>query len=289
MISGILIRFAYWLRIRRVKDSTLYPLARKICAFKLHEHEVHTLVLGSSHAQMGYLAKKGEFNLGLASQDLYYTYELYRRYGMHVRDIVVFYSVFSGGSYTLKTNYAVACDSYKVVAGIDWPDETEAKKRQLHLMLGAYRRKMQRLLRRNSVNCDDLGNEELYCPFFASSAEERAKAHLKSLHRDIDMGIFLERLIGEAMTRGQRVWVVIPPACQGYRKVVNAVTGPFDRAWSAANKYENATVLDYFNDKDFNDGDFIDFDHLGKAGAAKMSAKIRADVERRSVNNVNTL
>lgn len=279
-MHGILLSLAYLLRIKRVKDWTLYPLARKARAFKLHERETRTLVLGSSHAQMGYLAVKGEFNFGMGAQDLYYVYEIYRQYGRKMKDIVVFYSVFSSGDLTIRSQYAYTCVAYKVVFGIDWADEAEARKHYLDSMVWTYRRKMRRWLKRHPLKEDDFGNEEDYCAFAAGLAEERAKAHLKRFHRKVDMGVYLDRLVADAKALGQKVWIVIPPASQGYRKVVNAVDGAFARAWETASRYDNVTVLDYFNDGDFNDGDFIDCDHLGREGAAKLTNKIRHAMHR---------
>lgn len=283
-ITEIFMRLAYLLRIKRVKDWTLYPLVRKARAFELHKHEVHTLVLGSSHAQMGYLARAGEFNFGMGAQDLYYSYQLYRLYGQRARDIIIFYSVFSSGDRTIKSPYAYACVAYKVAFVIDWEDDGVAREGYFASMIWTYRRKMRRWLRRHPVDCNDLGNEESYCAFTADSAEARAESHLKRLHGDVNMGRFLERLVGDAKDRGQRVWMVIPPACKDYRKVVNAADDPFNCAWKVANKFANAAVLDYFNDEDFDDGDFIDYDHLGKAGAAKLTEKIRAAIARRSAH-----
>ena len=42
---------------------------------------VVTLILGNSHGEYAYVPRRGEYNLCLPSQDLYYSYALYEKYG----------------------------------------------------------------------------------------------------------------------------------------------------------------------------------------------------------------
>lgn len=272
--------FLLAVHVRKVKDPILKLLSRKIRALAATKDRVQTLILGSSHAQMGYRANEGEFNLGAAYEDLYYTYELYDRYkdAPALENIVVFYSVFSQGSMLIRTRDARSCVVFKTVAGIDWEDVELAEAMKLNRLCRPFRRKAAQFLSSHPLQKDDFGNEYDYIPVRTPKASDRALAHLKNNDRDFDMTAWLVKLIEEAARRKQKVFIVIPPATSGYRAALPSGQSLFDNVRKAMSKFPDVRLLDFYGDIDFVDGDFIDWDHPSPAGAAKLTAKIRREM-----------
>ena len=83
-----------------------------------YEKFLKTFVIGSSHA-MFYQAEEKELNLATASQDLYYSYCLYEKYGQSAENIILTYSVFSKGLCLIKTKEMELCILLKEIFGID--------------------------------------------------------------------------------------------------------------------------------------------------------------------------
>lgn len=267
--------------LKRIKCPVLKHLARKVQAFDAVKSHVRTLVLGSSHAQMGWVAGHGEFNMGLGYQDLYYTYHLYKRHMdcPSLKNIIVFYSVFSQGHQLIRTRDARACVSFKVVAGVGYSDVARSAMLHLDRLEGVYRRKAKQWLKKHPAIAGDLGNESDYIPVLTPSAKDRALPHLKNNSRDFDMTMFVDRMAEESGKRGQRLYVVIPPATLAYRQALPDVDVLFSGIRGCVSKLGNAMLMNHYEDDDFlDDGDFIDWDHLSRKGAIKLTAKIRSEM-----------
>ena len=106
--------------IIRMKRDTVVELNNfynKFIQLEYYKNEMETLVLGSSHANYNFLATEKEFNLGLNSQDLYNSYKLYESYSKStkLKNIIIFYSVFSEGFILDKTNSKDLALFYKLI------------------------------------------------------------------------------------------------------------------------------------------------------------------------------
>lgn len=269
------------LHLKKVKCPVLKHLVRKTRALDGMKDRVKTLILGSSHAQMGWTAERDEFNMGLGYQDLYYTYHLYKRYMdcPNLKNIVVFYSVFSQGHQLIRTRDARACVSFKVVAGIEYSDMAMSAALHLGWLEGVYSRKAKRWQGKHPAIVGDLGNENDYIPAMTPSAKDRALPHLKNNSRDFDMTAFLNLMATEMEKRGQKLFVVIPPATVEYRQALPDANELFSEIKKCVSRHGNAKLLDHYGDDGFcDDGDFIDWDHLSRKGAIKLTAKIRSEM-----------
>ena len=273
-------RFLIGCHIKRVKDPILKIFAKKIYAMDQTGDAMSTIVLGSSHAQMGWLAGSNEFNLGMSYQDLYHTYHIYKRYAdsRSLKKIIVFYSVFSQGHQLIRTNDARVSVAYKVVANVPWEDVNIADVLRLNRLIPVYRRKAITYLSEHMPDASYRGNECLYVPVLTKTAAERANAHFKNSCRDMDMSHYLERLIQDAALRGHIVYVVIPPVTQAYRDALpnsNWIFGEFERKVA---KYINAFCFNHYADERFIQRDFIDWDHLSRIGAEKLTNLVREEI-----------
>ena len=99
----------------------------------------HTLVLGSSHGQYSFIPQKGEYNLCLPSQNLYYSCSLYKKYCSrlkNLKNIVLFHSVFSRSLELVKTNEDFRCYHYKKL--FDISPNRSCYSEKLHQKYGGY-------------------------------------------------------------------------------------------------------------------------------------------------------
>ena len=273
-------QLAYLLHIKRVSELKFGYLGwvRKVRAIEAIKAEIDTLVLGSSHAQMGWWAEGKEFNMGMAFEDMYTTYEIYRKWGRKVRQLVVFYSVFSPGSNNLLSSYSKMSVGIRAATGIDWPEERPGMYPQLEGAVWKCKSKCRRWLKRHKPIPGDLGNELAYPPFKTATAAERALAHLKNNKRNSKMDVYLVKLIEEADMAGQKVWIVVPPASNGYREALKDEKNMFSGVEAIAREHGNAKLLNHFYDADFADDDFIDWDHLNNQGARKLAGRVRQEM-----------
>ena len=267
--------------LKKVRDNILKEFAGKIRAMDIVRNSVEFLVLGSSHAQLGWIANDREFNLGMAYQDLHCTYHLYRRYADSpaLKSVIVFFSVFSYGSRLIMTGDARICAAFKVAAGVDWEDADIAKVLHLDRLCRPYRRKVGSFLSSHRPKEGDRGNIRGYVPSFTCTAEERASAHYKNSDREIDMLRFLAQLVDDAESRGQSVYVVIPPAPYEYRRAIPSGEEIFRRLKNEASRWRNVALFDHYEDARFDLRDFLDWDHLSSDGAAKLTEIVRKEMK----------
>ena len=92
------------------------------------------------------------------------------------------------------------------------------------------------------------------------------------------MDVYLVKLIEEADMAGQKVWIVVPPASNGYREALKDEKNMFSGVEAIAREHGNAKLLNHFYDADFTDADFIDWDHLNNQGARKLAGRIRQEM-----------
>lgn len=114
------------INICRGKLLYLQGIADKYLAIE-NQAEIKTLVLGSAHAVF-FQTNEDEFNLATASQDLYCSYNLYKKYGQNAQNIILTYSVFSKGLCLIKTKESELCILLKEIFGIDYQNKDIAKK-----------------------------------------------------------------------------------------------------------------------------------------------------------------
>lgn len=123
--------------IRRKKriNKYFYKIQKKIKNYEFiinTEQNIHTLILGSSHLERGYLPDENEYNLATTSQDLYYTNQLYKLYNNDkIKKIIIAFSVFSPGYSLIKTKRVSMPVKFKVLTDINYQDINIAKENNL--------------------------------------------------------------------------------------------------------------------------------------------------------------
>ena len=259
------------LRLRLNKDI-LWEHYKKYKEFEDTKDSVKTLILGSSHGAYGYIAKEDEYNLSMSSQDLYYAYKLYEKYSdlPNLKNIVLFYSVFTNGFIIDKTSEKERALAYKKLFNI--PIRYECL--YLKLRNFSFAHYLKKVKKRPVVHNN--GNMEYYY-FFVSpeiTPELRANQHLKNNLREEKQNIWLEKFIKLAEEKNQNVYIVLSPATKEYKACLPNSSELFKDLYNV-NGLEKATLINLYDSEMFDSEDFGDLDHLNSKGAEKLSNYVR--------------
>jgi hypothetical protein len=231
---------------------------------------IETLVLGSSHGDYGFDSNlcENSYNMCYTSTDLYCCYELYKLFAFqmpNLKNIVLFYSVFSPGFELEKTNEYQIAVFFKLLFNIPYKERYYLKK---------FEKKFSNFLKsisEENVHNNYLGYDKLNIFFDEDyGALKRAKTHLRENLRGNDQTKYVEKILHLTKENRHDLIIVISPAREDYRNSLPE----FDELFKDLNSIKNIKVLNFYNDNDFDNNDFGDFDHLNHNGAKKLTMKI---------------
>lgn len=261
-------------------EEELTALASKKKGVVFHRNSISTIAAGSSHGDYGFDPARiaGSYNLCSTSQDLYYSLAVYRWCLGHLpklRNVVLFYSLFSPGFNMVKTSERVRSVAWKMVFGID-PPSTDPGLSSLEVSI------------QTPPSLNECGPDQAYdfgfirsnSRYFFSSAytaKRRAMDHAKFGERamtDCPMLSYLSEMAEVADTNGHRLIVVVPPSRVDYREHLLPAThfGALEKL-AIQKKF---AVLNLFDSDEFAFSDFGDFDHLKPdgLGPARLTDKV---------------
>ena len=237
--------------------------------------QIETLVVGSSHAECGFYETPRDVNFGIASQDLYYSYQLYMKSLLmfpNLKRVVLFYSDFSDGNEEERSMFLEESAKYMQYFGIPPKNPVFYADKQIDLCpkFAPY-----------EVKTPDFDDPYPFpAPVFnmpENTVKTRVEKHLKGAFRGSSQTMFVERIIRSALTEGLDLTIVVAPARADYLSFVPADAKPFEKLENLLKKYDGKVrYLNCWRDADFTDADFTDCDHLNRSGAEKLTAKIRS-------------
>lgn len=267
------------IRGKTENSSHLNDLSKKILSYNNIIDKIETIILGSSHAQLGYRATKNEFNLGLSFQDLYYSYKLYEKFNNpSLKNIVLFYSVFSPGNQTIKTRFADVSSIYKVVCGIDYQDEKEVKKQKLKRSESYLKNQYKKFIKNFVFESNYRGNENTYITCFKPPyASERAEKHYKNNQRNNNQTKYVGMINNLVKQSGANLLVVIPPVTKAYKNFLPESKELFKELFCLAEN-SDINILNLYSEDLFEDCEFVDWDHLNIEGANKLTKIINKNL-----------
>lgn len=256
-------------------EITITPLFRdsvtllgaKRTMLREEAHSLTTLVVGSSHGDFGFDPQyyRGSFNLCCRSQDLKHSYALYEKVSElapNLKNIVVFYSIFSSG-FSLEKSPSEN-DICPVINGIfslglEYDD----------LRLDALSEFARSQLGDLSIQLE--GRSGFFPKsgksFFPAEygAERRASEHLKRNGHN-EENFYLVRIMQLARRLGHNLCIVVPPVRSDYRKSVGmSFSEAFMGLMEVCEQFQSDwdfSLLNCFDDTGFLDEYFGDFDHL---------------------------
>lgn len=239
---------------------------------------IKTLILGSSHGEYGFICTNPtEYNLAISYQDLYYSYNLYKKFNnKDLKNIVIFYSVFSPGYQLIKTNDYCICCQYKFLANIDYQSPEILNDLNIEKIEKNTIKHIKWLRKHYEIKNSDRGNCKNYVfPCKTDNVQERTVPHYKNNQRHNNQNKYLKLLIEKANKNNQKVIIIISPATQTYKKVLPNSEHLFRELFDliSINNYSNVDILNLY-DREFSQDLFGDWDHLNKLGAEKISKMI---------------
>lgn len=243
--------------------------------------KIETLVLGTSHLMCGYLPKEGEYNLAFSSQDLYYSYELYKKYNNpEIKNIIISFSVFTPGHVlVLGSNAILACYS-KLIFGIDYQYQDAAKKKKLYSEEKKFKKIIGKYLEKLNLESSYRGEHRNHNPIKIDEkrAEIIALKHYKNNQRELNQIDFCKKLIEATQENGQKLYFILPPALEIYKKHLPSSEAIFKPLYEVILGQKHVEVLNFYDSDDFIEEDFADSDHLNLKGAEKLTKMIHEKV-----------
>lgn len=245
---------------------------------------IENIILGSSHGVYGYIPEQNEFNLCFPSQDLYYSFSLYEKFRgkcPNLKNIILFYSVFSAGFDLAKSSEKWRCLCYKDAFNINSIYEN-VNKLSVKKIKSISKKKQYQEIKNLTVsdfyrgeNIDIEGLATFKNAINSYPAKERAFDHLKfNVKYNNLQNIYLKKLIELIKENNGNLYIVIPlmqAELVKWLPDLNIImTELFD-----ISKQNNLKILNFYQNNDFGPKDFFDYDHLNYSGARKLTALIK--------------
>lgn len=241
-------------------------------------NNIDTLILGSSHGEYGINPKymKNTYNLCLPSQDLYYSYNLYKNHQYkNLKNILLFFSVFSPGFDLIKTNEYKWSLLYKKIFKIPYKnkynkifsEEEKYAKNQIDNI-------------KKTVLVEEKYSGYNYNQFFLdvhNSIKNRTKTHLRENIRKKNQLTYLYKMQKLAKKNNHNLIIIIPPAKKIYKTNLPNSNILFKNIIDITNKLK-IKLYDFYNSEDFLEKDFWDFDHLNSNGSKKLTKMISKNI-----------
>ena len=243
----------------------------KSCGFTENSHNIETVALCSSTADYGFHPNyfPNSYNSGLISSDLQFTYLHYKSIAKnnHLKNIIVFFSLFTVGYNLSKTKERNRLIAYYESFNIQKPNEQKFKRR--------YSKHIAKRL--NNINFSKLKN---YCGYenrpLAAYGEEdvknRIKTHTRENKRTPDQLLWLEKLDQETMKNGHNLFIVLAPFRKDYKNGMPSFQEGYKKFFEL--KLNNSKIINFHNDESYTDDCFYDTDHLNEKGAIKLTKEL---------------
>lgn len=250
----------------------------------LRAKNYHTLLLGSSHMEHGYISSEGEINMGSSSQDLYYSYNLYKILNKEeLKRVIITFSVFTPGDFLIKSSLNKICIMFKLLYGFPYQNIDQAKKSKLAKWEKFYKKHIEKYRKNLNLPEDYNGNLLSYSTKKVSleevkKIEKRALAHFKINQKSEKNMEYCIKLLEDTKQNSQDIYFVLPPATDFYKSVLPSSDVIFEELYKVCENYPHAKIIDLYDSKEFSNGDFVDGDHLNIYGCKKITEIIRRNL-----------
>tara|TARA_B100001250_G_scaffold268199_1_gene231352 strand:+ start:368 stop:1546 length:1179 start_codon:yes stop_codon:yes gene_type:complete len=237
-------------------EETLITMSAKRTSFFIEQNNIDTLSLGSSHGEYLFNPSlfKNSYNLCSRSQDLKYSYYLYKKLSSYLKNVIIFYSIFSSG-------FDLEKSAEKEIATVI---------NEIFDLKITYQN--QNLINfQNSIK-DKFSDYIIAYPkngfhpksqFFPESygVKRRVKDHMK-FNKMNNSNKYLIEAILLSKKLNHRIAIVIPPVRSDYKSALNLNSEKlFGSLYKIVSQY-NIKCINFWDDSRINDDHFGDYDHL---------------------------
>lgn len=295
LIPVVILAASFELVARRIPTS----YAIKHINLMRKKDNINVLVMGSSHANFGinpqYMGANA-YNLSNTSQDLYYDFNLLKKYLQscpNIKTVILPISYFTLSSCSLNESVeSWRCDFYSTILHIPKPLVYDASmldlKRFSYLALMDGPMKIIGELRKNAtLDINEFGYQKSSKPQNIGDivSDENGKIRVKFHHSMMDKKHIRANveLIGQIATllkgKGIKLVFITTPVYETYYK--NVLPGNYREMMTNINNLCARYHADYFNhfsDSRFQKEDFMDNDHLNEDGAKKLSLILKNEI-----------
>lgn len=270
----------------------LEAAARKIYDLKSTK-KLKTIILGSSHLEVGYIAKEGEINFATTAQDLYYSYNIYKKINRaSVKNIVISYSYFSSWAHILMGRNRDYAALFKAYFNIGYQDKDIAKENKLYIKEFKYNLSLKKELSRLRLTkrkCN-YGNFQCYPENYSSVDNyiEGAKIKKAFFEKSHDQLYYLEKLLEDTKNNSQKLYIILTPMHEEVFEYIPNKNELFNEMYHLTNKFKHCVVLDYYQSNLFNNGtyeNFYNFHHLNLVGAKKLTKAINKIIYQGAIDD----
>ena len=250
---------------------------------KIKKDNAKTIILGSSHAQMSYIDDEESINFGNGSQDLYYSWKIYEKFSFmlpKLKNIIVFYDVFSPGNDMQKGPFHSRTSLYNFLFDIPYKSE-EAALRLSTFDLEKVLEKKYLPVAKSLSEVIDHSYPVLCAPspkYSKDELREFAQGQLKLNEKNNGMHVYLEKIINLSKKLGHKVTIVVSPYNKEFRTLFPQKETIFSELNKIANQF-SISVLNLFDDEEFIENDFRNIDHLNRSGAKRLTNKIKDKIK----------
>lgn len=250
--------------IEYLKYHLEYMYLKKVMLDKAKN--IDTLVLGSSHGDYAFNPEHfpSSFNLCCGSQDLKNAYLIYKKISesdKKIKNIIIFYSIFSPGHNLDKSPYRMLPLAINKIfnLGIEYNQEDLNYYNNLEIPIE------NKKIKHNLFNGYIPSNKNFFPESY--TVERRVAEHLKLNKIESENNNLID-IINLAKEK-HKLYIVIPPARSDYKKIAGNSHNLFGSLYKIVNnhsKARNIEIIDFYDSDIFLDTYFGDFDHLIPSG-----------------------
>lgn len=242
--------------------------------------KIEYLFLGSSHLECSFLPEdlENSFNFGIKSLDLYYIFNLYKKYAEkmpNLKNVFLFYSPFFKGWNLAKTTHYHYCIFYKIIFNIEY------KNHNLRFTLKEpyYRKKLEQIEKSiDKKQLQQYNNILTYKNYSSHDTNnlieevmlEKIISGLRENTRKSDSYEYLKELATDCKKNGVNFSIVLPSYPELLKKM-NAHKKILFRDVYKLSKESGVEFLDLYEDV-YEQEDFMDQEHFNIEGAQKFTA-----------------
>ncbi len=237
---------------------------------------ITTMVLGSSHARMGFIENEHSINFGIDSQDLYYSYEILKKYINiipNLKNIVLYYAIFCAGHDLGNSPQSDRCVYYKKYFDIPYKNNYLALKDRLPELSKSLDKFYNHIIKKVSLIPLDIMNSNIK-PKNSEILENKWIKTWQKLNALNTQNHYLEMILKLAKENNKEVLVICSAYNPRIKNKLKSSNELFSSVFDICSKYSNADVLNAFDDESFTEDDFLDIEHMSISGARKMTNKI---------------
>lgn len=237
-----------------------------------------TMAFGSSHMEHGFIPNENEINLGSPSQDLYYIYNLYKKFNTpEVKKVLITFSVFSPGDRLICSGLGGMTIIYKHLYNIPYEDINIAKEKHYLILEPFFKHAIKKAQKKLKLKGNYRGALLERTTMHAQDEEtlkKRALLHYKISQREKIPMEYCKKILEETKQNNQEVYFILPPALNSFKNYLPNSDELFKEIYTLVEDFSHAKILNLYDDPSFSNEDFIDGDHPNESGAIKMTAKM---------------